>query len=84
MFVACLLLHSQVSSLTLWIVCCYTIGMAGKPKNPEQRKVYMLRIRMTEADRKLLEDAARLKSLEMSSWARSELIALARKIISKK
>lgn len=57
--------------------------MAGKPKKPEQVKTYMLRIRMTEAERTLLEQAARLKSLETSTWARSELVALAKKFLAK-
>ena len=38
----------------------------------------MLRIRVTEAERALLEEAAALKSLQMSSWVRSEMLALAR------
>ena len=38
----------------------------------------MLRIRMTESDRALLEKAANSKSLDTSTWARSELVALAR------
>ncbi len=59
--------------------------MAGRPKKPEgDAKAYMLRIRMTEEDRKLLEAAAKLKSLELSTWARSELVALARKSPGKK
>ncbi len=45
---------------------------------------YMLRIRMTEAERALLEQAAQAKSLETSTWARSELVGLARKILEKK
>jgi uncharacterized protein (DUF1778 family) len=54
--------------------------MAGRPKKPDaDAKTYMLRIRMTEDDRKLLEEAARAKSLETSTWARSELVALAKK-----
>ena len=57
--------------------------MAGKPKKPEQVKTYMLRVRMTEAERALLEEAARTKSLETSTWARSELVALARKLLGK-
>ncbi len=57
--------------------------MAGKPKKPEQVKTYMLRVRMTEAERALLEEAARMKSLETSTWARSELVALARKLLGK-
>lgn len=55
--------------------------MAGKPKKPEQVKTYMLRVRMTEAERRLLEEAARLKSLGLSTWARSELMALARRLV---
>jgi uncharacterized protein (DUF1778 family) len=43
----------------------------------------MLRIRMTEEERTLLDEAARVKSLQLSSWARSELIALARKILKR-
>jgi uncharacterized protein (DUF1778 family) len=57
--------------------------VAGKPKKPEQVKTFMLRIRMSEADRALIEEAARIKSLETSTWARSELVALARKITKK-
>jgi hypothetical protein len=44
----------------------------------------MLRIRMTEAERKLLEEAAKSRSLETSTWARSELVALAKKLLGKK
>jgi hypothetical protein len=58
--------------------------MAGKPKDPDRRKTFMLRIRMTEADRLLIEEAARTKSLETSTWARSELVALARRLIAKR
>jgi hypothetical protein len=58
--------------------------MAGKPKNPELVKTYTLRIRMTEDERKLLEGAAQSKSLETSTWARSELVALARRMLGRK
>jgi hypothetical protein len=55
--------------------------MAGRKKKPEgENKTYMLRIRMTEIERKLLEEAAKAKSLETSTWARSELVSLAKKI----
>ncbi|HEY1379442.1 MAG TPA: hypothetical protein VGF55_21750 [Gemmataceae bacterium] len=47
-------------------------------------KTFMLRVRMTGADRDLLEEAARYRSLKLSSWARSELVALARKTLGKK
>jgi hypothetical protein len=56
--------------------------MAGRHKKPaSEAKTYMLRIRMTGAERRLLEDAAKSKSLETSTWARSELVALASKIL---
>jgi hypothetical protein len=58
--------------------------MAGKPKNPDLVKTYMLRVRMTEAERELVEAAAKRKSLETSTWARSELVSLARKVLGKK
>jgi hypothetical protein len=58
--------------------------MAGKPKDPDQVKGVTLRIRMTAAERELLGEAARSRSLETSSWARSELVALARRILGLK
>ena len=58
--------------------------MAGRAKKPEKdSKTYMLRIRMTEEERKLLEEAAQSRSLETSTWARSELVLLARRVIAK-
>jgi hypothetical protein len=57
----------------------------GRPKKPKaQAKSYMLRIRMTQANRALLDRAAQSKSLETSTWARSELVALARKMLEQK
>jgi len=59
--------------------------MPGRKKKPKsEAKTYMLRIRMTEEERALLETAAKSKSLETSTWARSELVALARKLASTK
>jgi uncharacterized protein (DUF1778 family) len=58
--------------------------MAGRPKKPELVKNFMLRIRVTEAERTLLEEAAALKSLQMSSWVRSEMLALARQLLGRK
>jgi len=43
----------------------------------------MLRIRMTEEERALLDAVAQAKSLQLSSWARSELLALARKALGR-
>ena len=39
---------------------------------------------MTEDERALVEQAAKSKSLETSTWARSELIVLAKKVLGKK
>jgi uncharacterized protein (DUF1778 family) len=56
--------------------------MAGRAKKPlSQAKTYTLRIRMTQSQRALLEEAARLRGLETSTWARSELIALANEVL---
>jgi hypothetical protein len=63
--------------------CCYNLGMADSPQK-RAAKEYMLRVRMTEADRQLLEEAARYRSLKLSSWVRSEMVALARKTLGKK
>ena len=71
--------------LTFRNFCCYNLVMAGRHKKPEdQAKTYMLRIRMTEDDRKVLEEAARSRSLETSTWARSELISIARRVLNRK
>lgn len=57
----------------------------ARPKKPESETLtYMLRIRMSQEDRMLLERAAKFNSLQLSSWARSELVALARAILEKK
>jgi uncharacterized protein (DUF1778 family) len=58
--------------------------MAGKPKKPEHVKSFTLRVRMTDAERDLLERAARVKSLGLSTWVRSEVLALARRLLGQK
>jgi uncharacterized protein (DUF1778 family) len=59
--------------------------MKGRPKKPEADvKTYMLRVRMTQAERELLEAAAKVKSLELSSFVRSEMLALARRLLAGK
>jgi uncharacterized protein (DUF1778 family) len=58
--------------------------MRGRPKKPEgEAKTYMLRVRMTQEERDLLEGAAKSKSLQLSSWVRSEMLALARRVLTK-
>jgi hypothetical protein len=58
--------------------------MARPKKPPGEGRKNFLRIRLTEPERKLLDEAARSKSLETSTWGRSELIALARRTLGKK
>jgi uncharacterized protein (DUF1778 family) len=56
-------------------------GMA-RPKKPKgEAKAKLFQIRVTEEERQLFAEAAKAKSLDASSWARSELLALARRII---
>lgn len=56
--------------------------MAGRPKKAKADvKTYMLRVRMTEEERRVLDEAARLLSLDMSSWVRSEILTQARRVI---
>lgn len=53
--------------------------MRGRPKKAEgESRENVLRIRLTEAERALLDQAAGGKTLDTSTWARSELLALAR------
>jgi uncharacterized protein (DUF1778 family) len=59
--------------------------MKGRPKKSEgDVKSYMLRVRMTQEERSLLEEAASVKSLQLSSWIRSEMLALARRLLGRK
>jgi len=55
-----------------------------RPKKPvREAKTNTLRIRLTEDERKALDRAADSRSLDTSTWARSELMALAKKIAGK-
>ena len=59
--------------------------MAGRAKKSEAETLsYMLRVRMSPEDRDLLAQAAKLKSLELSTFVRSEMVALARKMLNNK
>jgi len=72
----------QGQQLTCGIFRCYNSGMKGRPKKPESEvKDYMLRIRLSREERALLEEATKLKSLQLSSWVRSEMLALARQLL---
>ncbi len=59
--------------------------MAGRPKKPEgEARGNVLRIRLTEEERRLLDEAAKARVLETSTWARAELIALAKKTLGRR
>jgi hypothetical protein len=77
--------HVNTRLLDFVDFCCYHYPIMARPKKPmAEAKSYMLRIRMTESERKIIEEAANSRSLETSTWARSELITLAKRLIAKK
>ena len=57
--------------------------MARPKKKESEAKENVLRIRLTEAERETLNSAAAAKSLETSTWARSELMGLAKRILAR-
>jgi hypothetical protein len=59
----------------------YNRGVVGKPKAPELRKTLMLRIRVTEEQRRILERAADAAGLELGSWIRLVSLAQARRLL---
>jgi hypothetical protein len=55
--------------------------MAGRPKKQaDEKRANFLRIRLTQNERDEIDGAAKRKGLDTSSWARSELLALARRM----
>jgi len=61
----------------------YTSHMARPNKKASEAKGYILQIRMTDAERDTLASAAKAKNLETSTWARVELLALAKRILAR-
>jgi hypothetical protein len=59
--------------------CSYASDMARPPIPPESRKTNVLRIRLTDEERDLLDRAAKGRT---STWARKALIKLARRSLS--
>jgi hypothetical protein len=56
--------------------------MAGRPKKPTTEvRENVLRIRLTDEERAALDEASKTRALDTSSWARAELLTLARKIL---
>src|SRR5262249_19030758 len=74
------LMSVGVAPVFPWLRC----GHERRPKRPTgDARENTLRIRLTVAERQLLDDAARSKDLDTSTWGRAELLALARKLLGK-
>jgi uncharacterized protein (DUF1778 family) len=58
--------------------------MARPKKEAVRLKSTYFRFRCTEEEKRLIDRAAGLRSLDASAWARSELLALAKKATSAK
>ena len=57
--------------------------MRGRPKKPAgEARTVLFQIRMTAEERAAIEQAANERSLDASTWARSELLTLAKKLAS--
>ena len=56
-----------------------TTRMGRPPKPPDERKSSELRIRLTEADRETLDEAAGARGAETSTWARDVLLKAAKR-----
>lgn len=70
-------------SVAFVISCGYSVAMAGRPKGPTgNARGNVLRIRLTDEERQLLDEVAAAVTLDTSTWARSELLALAARIQS--
>ena len=68
-----------------WHSCGYNGNMAGRPKKPDdEARGNVLRIRLTTEERKTLDEAAKSRGLESSTWARMELLTLAKKLLRAK
>jgi len=52
-------------------------------KNPEDRKDYHLRVPLTSAQLAIIEEAVRVEGEGKASWARSALLAAAKKCIDR-
>jgi len=61
----------------------YTSRLARPKKQESEAKGYILQIRMTDAERDTLADAAKAENLQMSTWARVRLLGLAKRILAR-
>jgi len=55
------------------------MGMARPTKPPGEVRENVLRIRLTEVERKAIDETAQARGLDSSTWARMELLSLVKK-----
>jgi uncharacterized protein (DUF1778 family) len=56
----------------------------GRPKKPPgEARNSILQVRLTAAERKVLDDAANAKALDTSAWVRMEVLAIAKRLLGK-
>lgn len=88
MYVFCI--YNKCRLLDSGIFCRYNLGMAkaskkatrGRPgKAPAEKRSAVLQVRLTEAERTLLEQAAQVRGADTSTWVRLEVLALAKQIM---
>ena len=69
----------------MWNSRGYNEVMAGRPrKQKSDARGNVLRVRLTESERKQLDQAASASGLETSTWVRFELLSLSKKILAKR
>ena len=73
--------HYQVGSLNPVVFVGTISGMPRPRKKPGEARDAILQVRLTAAERKLLDDAARTRTLDTSAWVRMEVIAIAKRIL---
>ena len=72
-------LRLHVGSLISEIFVATLSGMARPTKPPGEVRENVLRIRLTEVERKAIDETAQARGLDSSTWARMELLALVKK-----
>jgi hypothetical protein len=60
------------------------MAMARPRKKTADRRTDVLRIRLTDSERKELDQAARTAGLDTSTWARYELLEFAKRLAHKR
>ena len=61
------------------IICSYDVAMGRPKKQTSDARQDVLRIRLSDAERKALDAAAKARTLDTSTWARMELLQLAKR-----